>query len=248
MGDLLLCGQELASMPYYIDSVSLNIYSLEELCYYLKNHIDEVEPDLMEEELCDWLESELKMKPLAEKLREMIAHSKSLSQFAGTMMRGCGYCTEEEIFGMQQVLKAFENKAEYECRKIRADRMLTKKRYVKCMLEYQKLIAEGEEKQYSRYFLGSVWHNLGTAYAGLFFFKEAANCYETAYQLNDNEDSKDQRDKALQLYKRDRIPSLTPDLAEIADQAMSSLNRGNYTKADEILYRWKNDYIYSCGN
>ena len=36
MGELLLCGRELASVPYYIESISLNVYSLEEICYYLK--------------------------------------------------------------------------------------------------------------------------------------------------------------------------------------------------------------------
>ena len=37
MGDLILCNQQLAAMPYYIENVSLNVYSLDELCYYIKN-------------------------------------------------------------------------------------------------------------------------------------------------------------------------------------------------------------------
>ena len=34
MGELILCSQQLAAMPYYIENVSLNVYSLDELCYY----------------------------------------------------------------------------------------------------------------------------------------------------------------------------------------------------------------------
>ena len=45
MGELLLCSRELASIPYYIDTVSLNVYSLEEICYYLKHNIEVVEPE-----------------------------------------------------------------------------------------------------------------------------------------------------------------------------------------------------------
>ena len=36
MGELILCSQQLAAMPYYIENVSLNVYSLDELCYYIK--------------------------------------------------------------------------------------------------------------------------------------------------------------------------------------------------------------------
>ena len=38
MGELILCSQQLAAMPYYIENVSLNVYSLDELCYYIKNN------------------------------------------------------------------------------------------------------------------------------------------------------------------------------------------------------------------
>ena len=38
MGELILCSQQLAAMPYYIENVSLNVYSLDELCYYIRNN------------------------------------------------------------------------------------------------------------------------------------------------------------------------------------------------------------------
>ena len=40
MGKLLLCSHSLASVPYYIENMALNIYSLEEMCCYLKQNID----------------------------------------------------------------------------------------------------------------------------------------------------------------------------------------------------------------
>lgn len=39
MGELILCSHPIAAMPYYIDNISLNVYSLEELCYYIENHL-----------------------------------------------------------------------------------------------------------------------------------------------------------------------------------------------------------------
>lgn len=58
MGELILCSQQLAAMPYYIENVSLNVYSLDELCYYIKNNTCLLDADFMDDELCDWVENE----------------------------------------------------------------------------------------------------------------------------------------------------------------------------------------------
>ena len=65
MGELILCSHPIAAMPYYIDNISLNVYSLEELCYYIENHLYLIEADFMSEELCLWIGQELDEKDLA---------------------------------------------------------------------------------------------------------------------------------------------------------------------------------------
>ncbi len=65
MGELLLCSHGLASVPYYVESIALNVYSLEELCYFLKENIDLIEPSFMDRELAGWVETELHMPDLA---------------------------------------------------------------------------------------------------------------------------------------------------------------------------------------
>ena len=51
MGDLLLCNHAIAAMPYYIEAISLNIYSLEELCYVIEHHTFLLEEDFFEDSL-----------------------------------------------------------------------------------------------------------------------------------------------------------------------------------------------------
>ena len=38
MGELLICNEPIAALPYYIEGISWNVYSLEELCYYVENN------------------------------------------------------------------------------------------------------------------------------------------------------------------------------------------------------------------
>lgn len=196
MGELLLCGRELASIPYYIETISLNVYSLEELCYYLKEYIDLVEISFVDEELIRWIEAELKMTELSARLSEIREGGSGLLEFVSAIAESCNYCTPEEIHKMREKLAVFEDKTEIECKKIRADRLLEKKCYQAAIIAYKKLLGHPEA---AGTFAGDICHNLGTAYAGLFLFEDAAACYKKAYEKNHNPLSNKQRRAALQL-------------------------------------------------
>lgn len=229
MGKLLLCSHGLASAPYYIEPMALNVYSLEELCCYLKQNIDLVDPSFMEEELIRWIDGELKLPALAGKL-EKLKDSGRLIDFIGALMAGCSYCTKEETVRIQEALADFENKSEAECRKIRADRLLSKKRYRASMLEYRKLLAGSETEGL---FAGNIYHNLGTAYAGLFLFEEAAKCYEAAYEKNQNPLSLKQKELAIRFAKG-RFPQSEKEYGDEKQAARGELEQ------------WKQAYIRSC--
>lgn len=199
MGELLLCSQEIASVPYYIETTGWNIYSLEELCYYLLENVEWIEPGFMDEELCRWIKNELKMPGLSERLQKIIREGKSLAEFVVVLAEGCNYCTAEEIRHLQKSLQLFENKSEGECAKIRADRFLAQERYSICIQAYSRLLEQPEILEGSSLLVGNIWHNLGTAYAGLFLFEQAAECYERAYRRNGNPLSMQQAKEAKRL-------------------------------------------------
>ena len=39
MGELLLCHETIAALPYYIEETGINIYSMEELSYYISGNV-----------------------------------------------------------------------------------------------------------------------------------------------------------------------------------------------------------------
>ena len=140
MGELILCSHPIAAMPYYIDNISLNVYSLEELCYYIENHLYLIEADFMSEELCLWIGQELDEKDLAQSLRSVLLGNGSLSDFTELILRSCGYCSEDTIRHIRSVLLDMQNKSVFECSKIRADRYMESEKYVKAIHEYRKLL------------------------------------------------------------------------------------------------------------
>ena len=187
MGELILCSHPIAAMPYYIDNISLNVYSLEELCYYIENHLYLIEADFMSEELCLWIGQELDEKDLAQSLRSVLLGNGSLSDFTELILRSCGYCSEDTIRHIRSVLLDMQNKSVFECSKIRADRYMESEKYVKAIHEYRKLLGMEEECKKNPVLEGNIRHNLGTACAELFLFDEAAANFLNAYRLKARE-------------------------------------------------------------
>jgi tetratricopeptide (TPR) repeat protein len=186
MGELLLCNETIAAMPYYVENISVNLYSLEELCYYITHNAYLLERDFMCEELCTWLEKELKLVQLADRLRDILREQGRLSDFVRMILTENGYCLPREIQEVCEVILAMEEKSDFECSKIRADRLMEREKYLSCIYEYKRLLDSEDAKNENALIVGNLWHNLGTAYARLFLFEEAADCYRKAYKLNQN--------------------------------------------------------------
>lgn len=187
MGELILCNQMLAASPYYIESAALNVYSIEELSYYMEHNLYLLETDFMNEELCVWIERELKLRETAQQLRDLCKRKGALPEFVSCILRQSGYCSPERIRQIASALTELSYKSDYECGKLRADRLIQNKRYLSGIHEYRRLLAEKEEK--NEVLVGNVWHNLGRAYACLFLFREAADCFKQAYERNQNPES-----------------------------------------------------------
>ncbi len=187
MGELILCNQMLAALPYYIEEAALGIYSLEELSYYIENNLYLLEANFMSEELCTWIDKELQLHEAAAKLREIYRGDGTLSEFVECILKQSGYLSTAQIQQIVRALKDMENKSEFECIKMKADRYVENHRYINAIYEYRKLLSMKDEP--NEILIGNVWHNLGCAYAGLFLFREAAVCYKHAYELNENPES-----------------------------------------------------------
>ena len=180
MGELILCHQAIAATPYYIEEMSVNIYSLEELSYYISKNVYLIGPELKSRELCRWVEKSLNMEDLAIELRKLSDEQAPLHIFVGHILRSSGYLTEQEIKDICEIIATFENKTEAERGKMRADRLLDRDKPVDAIYEYEALLTSKDKDVEP--LRGSISHNLGVAYARLFFFNQAAECFEEGFR------------------------------------------------------------------
>ena len=77
MSGYILCQTKTADSPYFIENISTNIYTLEELCYYLFHNLYLIDDTVMNERLCLWLQDELNLPGLAARLRANLGQRKT---------------------------------------------------------------------------------------------------------------------------------------------------------------------------
>lgn len=249
MGNLILCKKPIAAVPYYIEDASMNIYSLEELCYYIAHNTYLINTDFASIELCNWIGREVGREE--EKiLIEVLKAGKPLSVFINTLLNLSDYLPAGEIRNAVEIISSFENKSPIECSKIRADRLLDKEKIVDAIYEYEDILDKSDKEDVSKEFIGDIWHNLAVCYSRLFFFKEASICFEYAYQLNRKKISleamlcsyrcmRDEEGFNLQVAKYFVPKDLAEKIKKIVTDTSTSKD---ITSFSDRLYKMKSDF------
>ena len=215
MGELILCKQGVAGIPYYIEQNMVNIYSVEELCYFLLNSPEILEDSLITEELCSWFETELKMKQLAQQLRDFTRQPGALIQQVKLILDSNGFCSKVEKSQIEETLRDMENKSETECKKLRADRNLKNQKYVAAIREYMGLLQMEDMKKADAKLTGNIWNNIGVAYTGMFLYQEAGECFDKAYQYNNNPECLKEAETARRMEQEKADIAVVPEGLEI---------------------------------
>ena len=264
MAGLILCSGKNSKRPYYIANMSVNIYSMEELCYYIYNNIYLIGTDLFDTGLIDFIGKDLGEKDLAEELEFLISQNAGLSEMVIAVLRHVDYYSEDEIAQLQQSIEKLDTQNAFERLKLRADNFLANKRYASAVKNYEAIVYGRHDDSLNDIFYGSVWHNMGVAYGRMYAFDEAQRCFEKAYQLNGLDESacsmaaarklagNNDADDDEQFYVASREIETIMDHApedveyEPVANAIKLMNEGKKTEAysqfDTIVEDWKSDY------
>lgn len=178
-----LCLVQRAKRPYYIENIRTGIYSLEELCYYLYHNIYLIDESIMNEGLCDWVRDELGLPRLYRLLYEQVEKKEGAAWFVFPIFREIGYLNAQESREFQEQLARLEVQPEEMRKKLRGDYLVKEKMYGRAIGEYQRILARKNPGKLGVQFYAAVWNNLGAAYAGLFQYERASECFLEVWNL-----------------------------------------------------------------
>ena len=183
MGTVRICAHEMAKTPYFVEATGTNLYSVEELAYYLYENIYLVDDRMMEEKLYSWIEMELGMGSLAEKLRGGSGTGHHVYNQVMVILKYSGYYSENEYNELSEKIKGISSLQTQERMKYKADELMQNENYWAAILEYERLLSIRQNSKLTVEFYAKVWNNLAGCYGRLFLFEKAAACYESAYQF-----------------------------------------------------------------
>lgn len=179
----ILCQVKRAKVPYYIENISMNIYSIEELCYYMYHNIYLLDETIINEGLCFWLRDELNLRRLYQKLYTLLDAKGSMGEFILPIFKEINYLSFAEFKEMNKQLKIFEEQPEVVRLKIKGDYLFNHEKYINAIRVYTEALQKAKGGALGTQFTGSIYNNMGCSYAKLFQTEEAFECFGQAYEV-----------------------------------------------------------------
>ena len=201
MGKLIQCSSPLALTPYHFRLTDTNVYSMEEVCYYIWHNIYMIQEEVFDRGFVMWIEKELHMEETSHKLACLIQDHKNLKDIVVTICCSCDYYDEEEINALIRLMDEIEQMPAYARKKHKGDTYLACHSYEKALEEYEKVFESDEVLHAEKEAYGSIFHNMGVAYSNLAEFRKAAEYFLKAYEQNKKDASLSQGLFALRLSK-----------------------------------------------
>lgn len=272
MGRIILCQDRQAVIPYRFSNTKIEVYSYEELCFYIYNNVALLNPEQLQGKLVQWIKSELKMEELAAQLLEQLAADATMTELLVTILSAGHYYEAAEIRQFRDKQELVALLPEEEKLKLKADSFLMYKRLLKAISLYNTILLH-EEQIADQKFLGDVYHNKGVALAKNMEVSKAKLAFLEAFERNQKQASLEaylmlrlqeaelsvveQEARAFGMDEADfqRLGMLLEDAEEDAEstaaytryqKAIYNKERGDYEafnqRIDMMLNQWKEDF------
>lgn len=269
MTGMILCRTKMAKNPYHAAHAGLNLYSLEELCYYIYHNIYLIGFDLVDEPLIAFIRTELEEEALAVRLEYLKKNRAGLAEMVITILKYVDYYDNRELEEIREILETLDTQNVYERLKRRADSLLGNKKYAGAIKNYLTILDGEKDPLLPGIFYAGVYHNLGVAYGNLFLYPQAREAFIAAYAIGQHEESKKcivaaelldenfhgprtfgSEDEESFVFEREVETVLDngaccPECREIdvLEKQHGEGDRGYYENMEAIIERWKQEHI-----
>lgn len=231
MGKFILCTGPLAKCPYHFSLTNTNIYSLEELGYYLYHNIYTISLKDFGQDFFDWVQNDLKREDLVEKWTDILAKSQDIKDIVISILCSTDYFSKLEVESMVKTIDMINGLSPIGKKKIKADNFLRYKDYENAAREYEEIIYQDAADEFSAYEFGNMLHNLAVAHVHLKSLERAEKEFKEAYSLNKKEESLKEYLFLLKLQRKEEEYN-----SEILNYGLSAEKIEEYKEALEQVY------------
>lgn len=183
MSGVILCTKQ-SDIPYRLKDSDINIYSIEELAYYLYNNAYFVDESFFTEDLVEYIENRLGLTKIAQRLKYAIGQKMDFTEHVMIIITGSLYYTESEIKSFEKELKSIGSKSMLERMKARANMLFENGKLSGARQVYENILKNTSSNKQTDEFYADVHLRLARIHCRMFYFKEAIEELTEAYRLN----------------------------------------------------------------
>ena len=188
MGRVIVCSPKQAETPFTFLNTKVEIYTYEELCFYIYNNTVLISKSVLSDKLFNFIRDELGMEELADKLMGLMNKTAYAQDLLIEILNAGDYYTPEEIKTYAAAWQKYRKLSPLQRAKLKADGYLAYRRYIKAATLYDEILDDiGDDEDAS--FLGNVYHNRAVAAANNLDLDDAKKFFLKAYEHNNNPES-----------------------------------------------------------
>lgn len=186
MPRVILCETTPATTSYIFPNTKIEVYSYEELCYYIYNNVALISKEYIGVSMFHWIENELGLPDLANQLREKKEkETTDLTDLLTIILTYKEFYTIEEVKEFIFRLERMKGMSKAQFRKLQGDGFLRYHKYMKAAAIYDEILEQNMDLK-NEELLGAIYHNKAVAMAHNFEIKNAMDAYLKSYELTGN--------------------------------------------------------------
>ena len=142
---VIYCGKS-NTVPYYIKEADLNVYSIQELAYFVYNYPMLISNNFVNKNLILYIYTELGMIDLSTELNDLYnLKSNNIAEFLKLILKYSNYYTETEIYNYDKVLLKLLDMNEQDYINLAGDKLFKLGKYEKAITQYNKIYNKNDE-------------------------------------------------------------------------------------------------------
>ncbi len=186
-----LCTVKTAAHPFYVESVDLNLYTVEELCYFLYKNPYLIDEHLASAELVRWIAEDLGLGETALKMDMALRKDEALSEFILPLFQDTRYLEPVETRAFQRVLDSLSSGPMWVRLKKKADALAQNGCLGEALhiyFEAMDSISEQPDSDTVLDFRAAVYYQIGVVNMHLFEYEDGCDSFLSACQTVQDEE------------------------------------------------------------
>lgn len=179
----MLTATKQAKNGYWIEPLQKNVYSLEEINYFIYNHMELVYRDFFSAQLFDYIEKELLQPQMAADLRDIAERGGNTGEFVRYILNESRYYNSRELADVSSLVAGIDTMSKAERLKIQGDSWYRAGNYSSALKCYLEILRYQSPEEGNDSFYAKVAYAAGSVYARMFMCKSANSFFSMAYDF-----------------------------------------------------------------